>query len=425
MTLPGSRTHRRGEGWPHEHSLARSVNDVATPFASYRRVLTLPGAWVFSVSGLAARLPMATVSLGIVLLISTRTGSYGTASTVAAAFLVANASTGVLLARLIDRLGQSRVLLVAVGVFSLGLVGMMAAVEAGRPAPWPQVCAAVAGTGLPPIGSSIRARWSYVVSDKDDLHTAFAFEAVIDEVVFIVGPALVTTLAAIVHPLAGLVSVVTATVVGTSVLVTQRRTEPPATHAQRGAKLAPMPWHVLVPLVACAVAVGALLGGAEVATVALADKLGSASLSGLMLALWAAGSLVSGIVTGALHPTAGHITRFRYGILGLGLSMLPLPFVDGFITFAVFLFVSGFAISPTLIAACALLEQDLPPDRLTEGMTLFSTGLGVGLAPGALLVGLVADHSGASPSFWVPAAAGLLGAIVARRVPASSRIEER
>ena len=54
------------------------VSDMAAAFASYRRVLTVPGAWVFSVGGLLARMPMAMVSLGIVLLVSSRTGSYGT-----------------------------------------------------------------------------------------------------------------------------------------------------------------------------------------------------------------------------------------------------------------------------------------------------------------------------------------------------------
>jgi hypothetical protein len=52
----------------------------------------------------------------------------------------------------------------------------------------------------------------------------------------------------------------------------------------------------------------------------------------------------------------------------------------------------------------------VPPGRLTEGITLFTTGLGAGLAPGAALVGVVADRSGASSAFWVTVAAGLLGA---------------
>jgi predicted MFS family arabinose efflux permease len=174
-----------------------------------------------------------------------------------------------------------------------------------------------------------------------------------------------------------------------------------------------MPWRVLAPLIACAVSMGALLGGAEVATVALSDELGATSLSGLMLAIWAVGSLVSGIITGALHLRAANATRFRWGMLALGLLMLPLPFVHGFPTLAVFLFLSGFAISPTLIAGFAWVEEIVPAGRITEGITLFTTGLGVGLAPGAALAGLVIDGSGASTSFWVPAGAGLLGAVIA------------
>ena len=104
----------------------------------------------------------------------------------------------------------------------------MASVEAGRPAPWPHLFAAVAGATLPQIGSSVRSRWSHLVDDKGDLLTAFAFESVVDEVVFIVGPALVTTLATTVHPLAGLASAVAATLAGTALLVSQKHTEPPA-----------------------------------------------------------------------------------------------------------------------------------------------------------------------------------------------------
>jgi len=386
---------------------------VAASFESYRRVLALPGAWVFSVSGLVARLPIAMVSLGIVLLVSNRTGSFGLAGAVAASFLVANAATGILLARLIDGLGQHRVLPGAVAVFAAGLVGMMAAVEAGQSPPWPHVFAAVAGTGLPPIGSSIRARWTHLVTDTQDLHTAFAFESVLDEVVFIVGPALVTILAATVHPLAGLSFAVVATVVGTAVLVTHTQSEPPTTSAQGDDHRPQMPWRVLIPMGTCAVVMGALLGGTEVATTALAGELGAASLSGLMLGIWAAGSLVSAIIAGAVHPKAGNAARFRRGLLALGLSMLPLLVVDGFVSLGVLLFLSGFAISPTLIAAFAMLEEAVPRGRITEGITLFTTGLGAGLAPGAGLAGMVVDRGGASASFWVPVGAGIAGAAVA------------
>lgn len=382
-------------------------------FTTYRRVLGLPGALVFSMSGLVARLPISMVSLGIVLLVSTRTGSYSLAGSVSAAYLIANAAFAVLQARLIDRLGQSRVLPVAVGVFAVGLVAMMITVEADGRAPWPHVCAAVAGAAVPQIVSCVRARWSYLVPDKQGLHTAFAFEAVVDETVFIVGPALVTVLATTVHPLAGLSAAVLAAVAGTAVLVGQRRTEPPASGATRQHAGDPMPWRVLGPLVACAFMMGALLGGAEVATVAFSDEQGAKALSGLMLALWALGSLLSGLVTGALNVRAANATRFRWGMLALGLLMVPLPFVDGFVLLGTFLFLSGFAISPTLIASLAWIEETVPAGRLTEGITVFTTGLAAGLAPGAALVGLVVDAAGASASYWVSAVAGLIGAALA------------
>ena len=382
-------------------------------FSSYGRVLTLPGALVFSIGGMVARMPMSMVSLGIVLLVSTRTGSYSLAGAVAASFLVANAVFAIPQARMIDRLGQGRVLPAAALVFGAGLVGLMASIELDYPTPLPHLCAALSGATLPQIGSSVRARWAHLVQDKRDLHTAFAFESVVDETVFIVGPALVVALATIVHPLAGLSCAVIATVVGTAVLAGQRRTEPPATGRSQSDIVDPMPWRALAPLIACAFTMGALLGGAEVATVAFADEMGTKSMSGLLLAIWAIGSLVSGIVIGAVHLRAPNAVRFRWGMCALGVLMLPLPFVDGFVALGFFLFLSGFAISPTLIASFAWIEEIVPSSRITEGITLFTTGLGAGLAPGAALVGAVVDRSGASSSFWVPAAAGLLGTAIA------------
>jgi len=382
-------------------------------FATYRRVLGLPGALVFSLSGLVARLPISMVSLGIVLLVSTRTGSYSLAGSVSASYLIANAVFAVLQARLVDRLGQSAVLPWAIGVFATGLVAMMAAVELGWGTPAPQLLAAVAGAALPQIGSCVRSRWSHLVPDKRDLQTAFAFEAVVDESVFMIGPTLVTVLATGVHPLAGLGSAVVAGVAGTAVLVSQKRTEPPPGGRTGRRSPGAMHWAVLGPMTACGFMMGAMFGGAEVATVAFSDEHGATSLSGLMLAIWALGSLLSGVVTGAARVRGSNQTRFRWGLLALAVLLLPLPFVDGFVPLAVVLFLAGFAISPTLIAALAWIEEMVPANRITEGITLFTTGLGAGVAPGAAAVGVVVDAAGASASYWVTTGTAVAGAAIA------------
>lgn len=383
-------------------------------FTPYRDVLSLRGAWAFSLSGLVARLPISMVSLGIVLLVSTRTGSYALAGGVSASFLIANAVFAVPQGRLVDRLGQARVLPVAAAVFGIALSLMMWSVESRWAVPLPHALAAVSGAAMPQIGSSVRARWSILVADKRQLHTAFSFEAVVDEAVFIVGPTLVTLLATAVHPLAGLTTAVAAGVLGTVVLAAQRRTEPPVMpKVANGRAAESMPWGLLAPLVLASFAIGALFGGSEVATVAFAEEVGHKSAAGPLLALWALGSLLSGLITGAVTWHSSTAVRFRWGALALAVSITPLPFVDSLPLMGVMLFVAGFAISPTMIASVAFVEEVVPASRLTEGITMWSTGLGAGVAPGAAAAGVVIDRMGASAAYWVPAVSGLVAAVIA------------
>jgi len=380
----------------------------------YRRVLAVPGALAFSLSGLVARLPISMVSLGIVLLVSSRTGSYGLAGAVAAAYLVGNAAFAVVQGRLADRLGQGRVLPWTILVFTTALATLMVAVQADWATPVPHALAAVAGAAMPQVGSCVRARWSHNVPDKKDLQTAFALEAVADEAVFMLGPILVTVLATVVHPLAGLGAAVVTGLVGTLSLAAQRSTEPPAHRGTgRHGPRVPMGWTVLAPLVVAGFTMGVLFGGVEVATVAFAEELGAKVAAGPLLAVFALGSLLSGFVYGTVAWRRSSATRFRWGMLALAASLVPLPFISGFAVMGVVLFVAGLAISPTLIASVALIEETVPARRLTEGISIMTTGLYAGLAPGAAGAGAVIDRHGASASFWVPVTAAALGALVA------------
>jgi MFS family permease len=354
------------------------------------------------------------VSLGIVILVSSRSGSYELAGGVAAAYLLGNAAFAIVQGRMADRLGQSRVLPWTILVFTVSLSLLMWAVEDGWPAPLPYLLAVVGGAAQPQIGSCIRARWSHKVPDKLQLRTAFAIEAVVDEAVFVLGPILVTVLATTLHPAAGLGTAVAAGLVGTLALAAQRSTEPPAhSRGGRSALGAPMPWGVLGPLVVTGAAMGALFGGVEVATVAFAEELGSKAVSGPMLGLFALGSLLAGFVSGLIPWRSANATRFRWGTVILAAALLPLPFVEGFVLLGAVLFVAGFAIAPTLIAIVAWVEESVPAQRLTEGISIVTTGIAVGVAPGAALVGGVVDRHGASASYWVPVLAAWVGAAVA------------
>ncbi|KRA37274.1 MULTISPECIES: MFS transporter [unclassified Nocardioides] len=389
---------------------------------SYRQIFT-PATALFSLTGLVARLPISMVGLGIVLLAEHETGSYGFAGSVSAVALIANALFAIPQGRLLDRLGQSRVLPAVITVWGVGLVLAMGSLRWDWPVWTTYACAAVAGAALPSVGTCVRARWSHTLADRPErLHTAFSFEAVADETVFLVGPIAVTLLATAVHPLAGLGAALVAGVLGTYAFSAQRATEPPAhpPTATDGVR-PPIPWTAIAPLTVVAGALGILFGAAEVVTVAFADEQGHKSAAGFLLAVWALGSLVAGVVSGAITWRRGPLFRLRLGAFGMLLAMAPLAVVPSLPVMGAVLLIGGFAISPTLIATMSLAEQVLPSARLTEGMAVIGTGLAAGLAPGAAIAGVLIDAEGASPAYLVCAAGGALALVgaLATRVPAT------
>jgi MFS family permease len=389
--------------------------------APYRSVLATPGAKLWTTAGFVARMPISMVSIAIVLLISGSTGSYALAGTVTATYSVTAACSAPILGRLIDVIGQSRVLVPASVAFGAAMTCLVVGIEAGWPTPVPHVFAAVAGIAYPPIGACVRARWACALGESDALHTAYAFEAVVDEAIFMAGPIIVTLLATAVAYWLGVVSVIGFAVIGGSWLATQRATQP-VSHGRSGAaaRRDPLGWRLLVVLVLAAVCLGALFGSTEVVTVAFATEDGHRGYAGVLLAAWAAGSLIAGVITGSMNAAIPALRRFRLGALGMACAMLPLPFISNIALLGVVLFAGGFAVSPTLVACVSLVHARVPASRLTEGITWITTGVGLGVAPGAAIAGqLLADY-GASAAFGVSAVGGALAAVLAALTPATA-----
>jgi MFS family permease len=388
-------------------------------FTRYRTVLTHHGAWRFSLTALVARLPISVSTLGIVLLVTGLGRSYGLAGALSASFTIANGLSSVLQGRLLDRVGQSVVLPVVATVYAVGVVGLVTSVESGWPELVAFVSAFVAGAAYPPIGSVVRARWSHVLAGRPvDVQTAYALESVLDEVIFVIGPTVATVLATQWHPWAGLGLALVSGVPGTLALAAQRSSQP-VPHRSRPAAGArpPMPWLPVVLLAVVSFALGSLFAAAEVSTVAFSAEQHAKPYAGVLLACWAAGSMVAGLLTGTLRWRRGPIVRVRAGTLLLALVMVPMTFVGSMPVMAAALFVAGFGVAPTLIAVFSAIERGIPAQRLTEGIALSHTGLAAGLAPGAALAGLVIDAHGASPSYLVALGGGIVAALATLALP--------
>ena len=384
---------------------------MPSPLSPYRRVLSVPGAWPFSLAGLVARMPVSMMTLGIVLLVSATSGSYARAGQVSAAYVVGNAASAVVHGRLADRFGQPPVLLGSVALFTAGTCSMLAAVLDDWPFALTLVLAAVAGAGVPQVGAMVRARWAHLLSDPAERHTAFSLEGVVDEVVFVTGPTLVTFLATSLAPWSGLVTAVVLALVGTLAFAAMRSTAPPAAHVAQARGRGRLPWGLLLVVVVAFLALGSLFGALEVATVAVAREQEHPAFAGVMLAAFSFGSLLAGLVTGAVTVRRAPQVRARAGLLLLALGTVPLPLLPGLGGLTLVRGVVGLTLAPTLVALFSLLEQAVPPGRLTEAIGLVSTGIGAGIAPGAWLGGVVADSSGGSAAYAVCTVSAVVAAL--------------
>ncbi|WP_152364090.1 MFS transporter [Microlunatus speluncae] len=385
-----------------------------TGFGAYLTLLSDRTALAFSVAGFVARLPVSMTGLSIVLLISLITGSYGQAGIVTACATLTGAVAAPWWGRRIDRLGQGRVLVIAALICNLSLTVLLITVLVGLPL-WITCLAAVGvGLGYPSAGSAVRARWSHRLRDSPLLGTAFAFEAIVDEVVFIVGPVLATFVATSIHPALGLVSCVVLGLAGAFALAAQRGSQPPVADPADPVQVRPaLSAGRLIPIVLACAALGMLFGGMEVVIVAFADAAGILPFAGFIVMAWAAGSLISAVITGAIAWRVTPARRFRIGAALLAASMVPLLFVQQPVVVALLLVLSGLAIAPTLIATVSVTQESVPGSRLTEALGWTSTGMAAGVAAGAAGLGQLIDHFGAPAGFLGAVGIGLLLVIAA------------
>ncbi|MGY1705188.1 MFS transporter [Geodermatophilus sp. SYSU D00697] len=378
----------------------------------YLHVLRTPHALPMVLAAFIGRLPLSMVGLGSVLLIASESGSYGYGGAVAATGAVTTAIAGPLIGRWADTHGQRRTLLPVVVVFvAAGCVFLPAVKE-----DWPRwivfASAGVAGACIPPVASMIRVRWTHLLRGTHRLPTALAMESVVDEFVFIVGPVLVTFLSTTGHATSGVVTAFTLAVIGSLLFAAQGRTEPPPHgHEARSGPRAIRSAGIRVLFVVGA-AVGAILGTLEIALVAFADEVGAMSLSGVLIAALAVGSMASGIGWGTVHWRSPLRIRLAVVLVALTVLSVPLLLIGSIWVMIPFVVIAGIAVSPSLISSFTLAELLVPRSATTEAFTWIGTALGLGVAIGASVAGKVVDVAGANAAFAVSTVAALVAAVV-------------
>jgi hypothetical protein len=401
-----------------------TVEPRASALATYRSVFQAPGSLAFCLAALVMRAPLAMYPLGIVLFISAQSGRYGLAGALAGAYTIASGLLGPLLSRAVDRRGQSALLLPAALIHVVGVAGLLVLGLSEAPGWTLFFPTALLGASYLNVISLVRARWTHVLGGGRELITAYSLESVLDELVFVLCPVIVTVLA-VLHPSLGLGLAAVFVLVGSLWLRSRKDSEPPAHPKEAGiAHRSPMALPAMRWLTASMTFIGGIFGSAEVAMVAFAGDHGHRAAAGLLLAMFGLGSMLSALVYGSRHWKLSLRTRFAIQTAIFGV-LPPLLLIAGSIpALAVIALVVGLGTGPTLIAGFGLVERIVAGSSLTEGLTWAGTGMSFGYATGSAVVGTVADHYSPHAAFWVSVISGVCLVIAGQMTLRTARAAE-
>ncbi|WP_054309043.1 MFS transporter [Mesorhizobium sp. 1M-11] len=377
----------------------------------YGEIFRVPGAKGFAAAAFIARLPIAMAPIGIVAMLSQARGEYWLAGAVSATFALTNAFAAPQISRWIDRLGQTAVAAPTTIISVIAFIALLAATHYDWPS-WTLFASAFLAAAMPSVPAMVRARWTEKFRDRPELNTAFAFESVADELVYIAGASLSVGLSVALFPEAGMLASTLLLAFGMAAFILQRASEPKIRQPEHGSGGSAIMLRPVQIITLALVFVGAIFATAEVSSVAITKELGQPTAASLVIGVYAAGSFIVGLIVGALNLQAPKQRLLALSIAIVALTTLPLLVANTVPLLALAVFVSGVAISPTFIMAFGLIERRVPEAMLTEGITWVMTGIGIGMALGAFVAGWVVDNYGAQNGFWVSVAAGTIAFVI-------------
>jgi predicted MFS family arabinose efflux permease len=363
--------------------------------ARYLAVVSLPGAAAFFGTAAVARLGVAMTSLAVLWAVRGATGSFAAAGVTTAVFALAEATAGPQVARLVEDRGQRRILPWSVTAFVLAVSGLIVGAQLRLSLVVLAVTAMLAGASIPQVGALSAARWRHTVHTPDQITAALSLEAALNDVTFLCGPILVTTLSTVLYPAAGLTLAGSLVVIGMTAFIWQRRSEPPA-HGRSDRRL--IDRRLLTPAVAALFGVnmsmGFFFGAIPVTITAFAFAHHAPALAGPIAAVSSLTSLSAGLVYGArahrLQPVTVMLVVSSFLVLGTAaLSIVPnVPAM--FVCYAVV----GAAVAPILIPAAVLLQRTIDPRVYTQASTWMNSASAAGIAVAAPLAGLATQIGG-------------------------------
>ncbi len=319
---------------------------------------------------------------------------------------------GPLLGRLVDRRGQTLVLLGS-AVADAGLLVAIAVQSSG--ASLSVLLPLAAGIGLcePPVGACLRTQLPALLQDPGEVRAAYALETSVLELTYIFGPPLALCIGALWSTGLALAACGSVLLLATTAFAAQpasRSWRPAAVGSRpRGGSLRAPAMRTLIIVL---IAVGVLLGADEVAIIALARTLGSTAAAAPLLAVWGVGSFLGGLLATRLGGGACTAIGLALVLGALTVGHLALiPAAASVVAMGGVLLLAGATIAPTEATIYAMVERATPAATVTEAFAWLATAMAVGGAIGAASAGFLIGIAGPIAGFGLAGAAGALAVL--------------
>ncbi|GAB2846393.1 MFS transporter [Actinocorallia aurea] len=375
----------------------------------YLELLRAPYAARLLGGTLLGRLPNGMGVLAIVLFTRAEGGSLALGGMLAAVHGIAAGIGQPLLGRLMDRLGQPRVLLagavlagVGFGAFALAGIGSV---------PVALLAVSVAGVFTPPLEPGLRALWPDVLKEPGQVHAAYAMDAAAQELLFTFGPVLVVA-SKLVSDSAPLYACALLGLAGSLVVALSGPSRAwrgrPSSGSWAGALRSPG----LVVIGLSLGFIGLSLGVFNIGVVAYAEGIGREAASGWLMAVNALGALTGGLVYGARTWPGRPEQRVAPLLAGLTVGYALLLLTPGLPLMMVLAYLSGVFLAPTLACVFGLVEGLAPEGTVTEAFAWIVAFMTVGVSVGSALAGRIQDEAGTVAALSGAALGGLAAVLV-------------
>ncbi len=417
-------------------------------FSGYAQLLSIPGTKRFTFAVLLAGMPGPMVGMSVTIGIQHYYGSYGLAGRLTGTQAIATAIIGPLLGRLVDRYGQKRVSIPAVGTWMVAAATFVGCLLAHVPSTVYYFIMPFLAI-LPPWGAMCRARWAHILKgDTASVDRSLAMCSIFDEMMWIVGNPLSSILAVWSVPGAFAFTAICVTLGAILFLgaigqpdsqldkarkanmslsdylkKSQLATAQAAQISQKGTRnntrtstkkgASSMAFNpAIIALAATWFGLGAFQSASSISIISYARELGIPQITGLIFACFSFSSLVGVTFYGAHQWQTPLWKRFYICLAVLCFGLGSFSLTTALWQVIVIYLLIGVCQAPTWVNGNQIIMRLVPTSMFTETVALTDAMNSVGSSVGSATAGHFIDMAGSRGGFYTVAVLALTELVI-------------